>query len=305
MPALFPFETSRVARDFLSAERYQQACALLWSTDRRAATQGTRAAAAPGEIVYAKADHHRPLFAQLARSPARIVLATAESDCVITDEVEASRPHQIAAWFSTNAVSPAVHPLPLGLACSYCQVTLKAGALAQSFLPNENRLRWLYVNFRPETNPSARQPIWEHFQNLRGDWLTLRPGGLSLDEFLAEMTSHRFVLCPPGNGIDTHRLWEALYSRTIPIVQKHRAFRDFEDLPILFVEDFREITEAFLRAAWERLAATAWNSEKLFAPYWQSQIRAAAERLRASRQTRLAPASFLWSRVTGLLASRR
>ena len=33
---------------------------------------------------------------------------------------------------------------------------------------------------------------------------------------------YMYVVCPEGNGIDTHRLWEALYLRTIPIMQKNK-----------------------------------------------------------------------------------
>ena len=70
---------------------------------------------------------------------------------------------------------------------------------------------------------------------------------------------HRFVLCPPGNGIDTHRLWEALYSRTIPVALAHPAMDSFRDLPILFVEDFRQLTRDFLASEYERITALKWN----------------------------------------------
>ena len=38
------------------------------------------------------------------------------------------------------------------------------------------------------------------------------------------LLNYMFVICPEGNGIDTHRMWEALYLRTIPIIKKKYDF---------------------------------------------------------------------------------
>ena len=35
---------------------------------------------------------------------------------------------------------------------------------------------------------------------------------------------------PYGNGYDTHRIWEALYSGSIPVVKENKAFNQFKDL---------------------------------------------------------------------------
>jgi hypothetical protein len=34
------------------------------------------------------------------------------------------------------------------------------------------------------------------------------------------ISQHRFVLCPRGNGMDTHRFWEVLYAGGVPIVKR-------------------------------------------------------------------------------------
>ena len=39
------------------------------------------------------------------------------------------------------------------------------------------------------------------------------------------LLKYMFVACPEGNGIDTHRFWEALYLRTIPIIAKKQDFK--------------------------------------------------------------------------------
>lgn len=38
------------------------------------------------------------------------------------------------------------------------------------------------------------------------------------EQFWKQMASHKYVLCPRGNGFDTHRFWEALWLGCIPII---------------------------------------------------------------------------------------
>jgi hypothetical protein len=59
------------------------------------------------------------------------------------------------------------------------------------------------------------------------------------------MSKHQFVICPPGNGIDTHRLWEALYLGCYPIVLGNRIYSDYS-LPILQIKDWSDVTNNIL-----------------------------------------------------------
>jgi hypothetical protein len=42
-------------------------------------------------------------------------------------------------------------------------------------------------------------------------------------EHVERLAKYKYCLCPEGNGVDTHRLWEALLLGSIPIV-KNTAF---------------------------------------------------------------------------------
>ena len=54
-------------------------------------------------------------------------------------------------------------------------------------------------------------------------------------------------MCPWGNGVDSHRIWETLFLGSIPIVKRHLTFNNLENLPIFFVDDFRDISEDNLK----------------------------------------------------------
>ena len=35
---------------------------------------------------------------------------------------------------------------------------------------------------------------------------------------ITRLAKYKWCICPEGNGVDTHRLWEAMYLRCVPIV---------------------------------------------------------------------------------------
>ena len=272
------FDASRVRSEFLSAEQYMKCCDQVWSTDRRSSREVNRTRPLQGSLLYAKRDHVEKLFPLLGQRRARIVLITAEADESVG--ISEKIPMQVAHWFSTNACHPDVSPLPLGLGNSYCKLTAKADLLAT--VAGMSKTGLLYVNFRPETNPEVRVPLWESYsEGERGGWVTRCAGGASSEEFVHSMASHRFVLCPRGNGIDTHRMWEALYVGSIPVVERHPALESFSDLPILFVDRIDGITRSFLEESYGKMTSMNWNWEKLFLPWWREQLEAERQKISA------------------------
>jgi hypothetical protein len=263
-------DPARILREHLSAEQFASCCDRLWSTDRRSTVVTDRSTPfRHGSIVYAKQDHTTNLFPQLGRRRARIVLVTAESDVSVGPC--ASRPAQVAAWFAVNALGPAVQTLPLGLGNSYCERTVKADALAGALgTPKEGLL---YLNFRAETNPSVRVPLLEKFRSSGWDGAVTRqdPSG-DPAAYTRSLASHRYVLCPGGNGTDTHRMWEALYAGAVPVVQRHPALDSFRDLPILFVDDLLALDKSLLEASYPGILQTSWNTDKMFLPYWRDRF---------------------------------
>ena len=92
--------------------------------------------------------------------------------------------------------------------------------------------------------------------------------------YLADMAKWRFTISPPGNGIDCHRTWEALYLGVIPVATP-AAGGLYEYLPVIITEDLAGVTMEGLEAAFGRLEGPfAW--EKLTLSYWRDRIRDAA-----------------------------
>lgn len=96
---------------------------------------------------------------------------------------------------------------------------------------------------------------------------------LGFEDYMHEISKHKFVLCQRGNGIDTHRVCETLLMGSVPVLE-HSALDDmYSQWPCLLVDTFDTIDttsfvwedvkyEAFLDVFWlrhslkERLAST-------------------------------------------------
>ena len=88
------------------------------------------------------------------------------------------------------------------------------------------------------------------------------------------ISRYRFVLCPRGNGIDTHRFWETLYHGGIPVVMKSDWSRNIKDLgiPILEINAFSSFESQFQKAVANRIHVDSDNIKELWWPYWKEKI---------------------------------
>lgn len=81
--------------------------------------------------------------------------------------------------------------------------------------------------------------------------------------------NYSFELCPEGNGLDTHRFYEALYLNTIPIVKKNSLESMYKKFPCIIVNDWKDITEKNLKEWKKQLAKRVENEKyKLRKDYW-------------------------------------
>ena len=91
---------------------------------------------------------------------------------------------------------------------------------------------------------------------------------------MKKISDFLFIASPRGNGIDTHRTWEALYMGSIPIVEKHHMY-DTYNLPIWQIESWDEVTNESKRNYWiERYKSGNLfkNIDQLFMEYWKNRI---------------------------------
>ncbi len=206
------------------------------------------------------------------------LLITGHSDYGITDSlVDFYNP---GVWFTVNKENERANvvSLPLGITNNtlesplhpvYGNLDCMAQVMAETVAPTN----LVYLNFNVRTFPSERIPVWTLFS--QKPWVTVGSIENTIagrTQFLRDIKAHAFVLCPRGNGVDTHRLWETLYMGSIPILRRHAAYREFEDMPICFVDEWEEVTEDFLKNEERRIRHGRFSLEKLKLSYWVNRI---------------------------------
>ncbi len=108
-----------------------------------------------------------------------------------------------------------VHVLPIGLANSMW-LHGNIGTVYKSTHKTE-KLSRIYVNINIGTHP-VRAELSSVCERHREKQILFSSLNLNFDDYLDQLSNCQFSLCPRGNGIDTHRFWESLYVKTIPIV---------------------------------------------------------------------------------------
>lgn len=130
-------------------------------------------------------------------------------------------------------------------------------------------LNLVYLNITSKNYPQERLKILSLYKNQ--NWVTYETPNQSNnghENFLRKIKDHKFIFAPRGNGIDTHRLWEALYLNTIPIVKKCIGMEDFYHLPILFIDEWDNITEEFLNKKYDEINSKKYDLNIITIDYW-------------------------------------
>lgn len=192
---------------------------------------------------------------------------------------------KLAAWFVQNVdreVSDKIVPIPIGLANQvwpHGQVSVLDPMVAMASNEENKRDCFLYVNFSVNTNPGARQPCLDHFKEMTAPKLS---NNLSFNDYLGDLSKSLFVVSPPGNGLDCHRTWEALLMGCYPVVLSSTLNPLYEDLPVVVVSSWEEVTEDFLKKKQEEFQEKSWDYEKLYASYWYKKVFNIQQKLKES-----------------------
>lgn len=93
--------------------------------------------------------------------------------------------------------------------------------------------------------------------------------------YLIDLRKNNFVICPPGNGVDTHRLWETLYMGGIPVVKSNPIMLEFAKLlPIIVVKKWSEVLDSgYMEKRFHEITfEKVFKFETLGRRYWMEKI---------------------------------
>jgi len=174
------------------------------------------------------------------------ILVTHNSDGEIRDD-ENSRKildnKLLIRWYGQNLCfnNEKFEMIPIGLANSQWVHGNLSIFMDNNFLNNLGvKTGDIYFNFNLATNIGKRGECYDKLKS-KLEWLE----NMSPEDNLRRLSRYKFCVCPEGNGVDTHRLWECLYLRVVPIMLKN----DFTiilmryNIPMVVLDDWDELSE--------------------------------------------------------------
>lgn len=230
-------------------------------------------------IIFSRTEDVPSLFYSLKNVNFKnITLITHQSDINVSLKHTNKIPECINNWFSVNACvnHTKLRSIPIGLA-NYHPKNLNekdfdfSNLSLSQFFKQKNIKPLIYLNFQKSTNFNEREGLYEFFSNK--DWAKLELPKNDKKIYLENLIKINFTLTPHGNGRDTHRFWESLYSGSIPVVKEHISYSYAKDLPVLFVKDYKEVTKEKLIKFLNESNENDFNLQKLDFNYWRSKIK--------------------------------
>ncbi len=190
---------------------------------------------------------------------------------------------KLIAWFGKNIDRnhPKLHPLPIGLVGinqPEGNINIVKAAIADA-PPSTSRSteKLVYMNMTIRCNPKERGAALNALREKEFCQFSERK---PFPQYIKELSQFRFVASPNGLGIDCHRTWEAMLVGTIPIVTRSSIVELFDDLPVLIIDNWSQVTREFLEQKFEEITSKSYNLKKLYADYWFEQIRKIQQKYR-------------------------
>ena len=139
---------------------------------------------------------------------------------------------------------PKLIPLPIGIENTqwFDHKLLKKIRIRTDIIKDKN----IYFFFSFHTH-SSRKECYEKLKN-KLEWKKK----LSKEDYFMELKRHKYAICPRGNGLDTHRLWECLYLDVIPIMLKQDSVK-INNLPIIYLDDWNNFDSTNLESKFKNI----------------------------------------------------
>lgn len=228
--------------------------------------------------IFVKTDY-LPLFYILSKNiKEKFVLVTHNSDYLtnlLTDE-QCNELLSKCKWFGQNNNNNRINSIPIGIANAqyphgnpdniFRLLPSNSDDLYKLFY--KSRLNMVFMSIKTDTNKKVRETALKHFTKLG----IVNNNNLAWHEYICVLQNTYFCVCPEGNGPDTHRIWEALYSGCIPIALSTTTPDLLKDLPVLQVDNWESITIDKLVKHLEEIRKGTYKFEKLFYPYWKNKL---------------------------------
>lgn len=190
-------------------------------------------------------------------------------------------------WFSQNMTvdHPKITRLPIGMDYHTLETRPLWGPITisstQEYLLNNIRRvpfyersheKMCYANFHFQTNTKYGQDRKDAISQIPEDLVFYEPQMVPRLNSWSKQKDFPFIISPHGGGYDCHRTWEGIILGCIPIVKKSPIDKLYDELPVLIVSEWSDITDELLKKTIENFKKlekeNKFNYQKLSLDYW-------------------------------------
>jgi hypothetical protein len=187
-----------------------------------------------GDWVFINGDYIQSFLNRIPfLSAKRFYVIIHNSDFPFTEEKLMMLRKHIYHVFAINTTftHPRVTTVPIGFADNQLD-------FLSSFHPETvERDIEIYLNIKVHHNREKRGECIRAFEN---DPRVVNKERVSVPEYYNDLCRSKFVLCPEGTGIDTHRVYESILCGATPVVLRNSLSHLYEKLPVCIVDKWTD-----------------------------------------------------------------
>ena len=256
---------------FLSGDLFADQADLQMYPPKYRSKQPTRKDVFDARVIFCPSHFLERFLDEYSNSINAKVLLLGNSDRNFDFFEMGSFPKSLNQVFAQNLLNPSSGSrlLPIGIE----NIRLGTNGLLNLFtedLANKSKIDRVLIGPFSPTNPER--------EFLTSAWLDESPylevyrGRLTPLQYAEVSSGFKYVAAPRGNGLDTHRFWEALYRGSFPIVSQNSWSNQLNDLGIPHLEIHSWTKEGFHELPLNVASFSPRNISPLWWPYWRSQI---------------------------------
>jgi hypothetical protein len=197
----------------------------------------------------------------------RFVLVSHNSDENITEKyISLLDNDKLIKMFSQNILikHPKLNFLPIGIANSMWSHG-NLHILCDVMNSDIKKTRDVYFYFSTQTNIEKRNPC----KNILEKKGLLFGKSTGYKNYLQDLMSHKYAICPEGNGADSHRIWECIYLGVIPILIKNDFSDNLQDYQCIILNNW----EDFNIENFKRNVGGNFNNDKVSLSHYRNFIK--------------------------------
>jgi len=192
---------------------------------------------------------------------------------------------KITKWYSQNCIieHPKIEKIPIGL--DYHTLSKRKYYWGEIKNPIEQENELINIHLKSKKFWERQIKCYSNFHfadygnkfgysrkdvinSISSELIFYEPTQIERKATWENQIEYAFVISPHGNGLDCHRTWEALVLGCIVIVKKSPLDSLYEDLPVLIINEWSDITEELLKNTIIEFKNKKINYEKLLLKYY-------------------------------------